>query len=165
MKKVRIFGAWFSQKELEIHGIQCWCTSSRKCIEVFLLVRFWQWGAGLHEILASVFPQPSCLDPNSAGLQFYSLVTFLFQFVVLSEHITVSSHPSIPLFPPPLLSSFPFLAGLVCSGGPHLYLAICSDLSFLSFCLYGGSEPTSDDLQFFSFCFLSFAVAGPIYFY
>ena len=31
------------------------------------------------------------------------------------EPITVSSHPSIPLFPPPLPSSFPFLAGLVCS--------------------------------------------------
>ena len=30
------------------------------------------------------------------------------------EPITVSSHPSIPLFPPPLPSSFPFLAGLVC---------------------------------------------------
>ena len=29
------------------------------------------------------------------------------------EPITVSSHPSIPLFPPPLPSSFPFLAGLV----------------------------------------------------
>ena len=31
------------------------------------------------------------------------------------EPITVSSHPSIPLFPPPLPSSFPFLAGLVLS--------------------------------------------------
>ena len=38
------------------------------------------------------------------------------------EPITVSSHPSIPLFPPPLPSSFPFLAGLVCSRNLHFRL-------------------------------------------
>ena len=37
------------------------------------------------------------------------------------EPITVSSHPSIPLFPPPLPSSFPFLAGLVCRKKQNLF--------------------------------------------
>ena len=41
-----------------------------------------------------------------------------FMTELIPEAITVSSHPSIPLFPPPLPSSFPFLAGLVCSRWP-----------------------------------------------
>ena len=45
----------------EIHGIQCWCTSSRKCIEVFLLVRFLAvgsrlaWNSGLSVPAAVLF--------------------------------------------------------------------------------------------------------------
>ena len=41
------------------------------------------------------------------------------------EPITVSSHPSIPSFPPPLPSSFPFLAGLVLPANSRQFLQIC----------------------------------------